>query len=361
MSPVKCLPVDYGMTSHMSTGLSSGIDAFSFEPGANNTTNCPAQPKPRKFFKSRATEDVTKTTTNVQNPSLLSNCVDYPLNHGEILSGANLYPAVSGGVGYLSPTYTSPTSKVTTKRGRGRPKGTRTASPRGSSTTTSYKPNAARGATPRGRRRVKSNRSVRGQQSGGRGKRKRAKWEGESESEEEEEEEEAVSSELEEPVASAKEAEPDEEEEEENQEYRDENQEDEEENQEDEELESKNGLDCLDNSREECKPPIKLRIIRRNDTNAFVSKVGTEPDNVTSDFVTPPVTDLPKQEFSKSLECTNKFDVTIHPENERALSPEVPIKKESPEHYPVMEVSVSKNNCDVVVVCSSKYICIYFF
>lgn len=349
MSPVKCLPVDYGVTSHTSTGLSSGIDAFNFEPGANSTTNCPAQPKPRKFFKSRATEDVTKATANVQNPSILTSCVDYPLNHGEILSGANLYPAVSGGVGYLSPTYTSPTSKLTTKRGRGRPKGTRTTSPRGSSTATSYKPNAARGATPRGRRRVKSNRSVRGQQAGGRGKRKRAKWEGESESEEEEEEEEAVSSELEEPIASAKEVEPEEEEE---------NQEDEEENQEDEELESKNGLDCLDSSKEECKPPIKLRIIRRNDTNAFVSKVGTETDNVTNDLMTPPVTDLPKQEIPKALECTNKIDVNVHAENERVISPEVPVKKESPEHYPAMEVSAAQKN---YVVINCKLVNLIFF
>lgn len=351
MSPVKCLPVDYGMASHTSTGLNSGVDAFSFDPGANSTTNCPVQPKPRKFFKSRAAEDVTKTTSNVQNASLLSNCVDYPLNHGEILSGANLYPAVSGGVGYLSPTYTSPTSKVTLKRGRGRPKGTRTTSPRGSSTAASYKPNSARGATPRGRRRVKSNRSVRGQQSGGRGKRKRAKWEGESESEEEEEED-AASSELEEPVLSAREVEPDDEEE--NQEDKEEIQQDEEENQEDEELESKNGLDCLSNSKEECKPPIKLRIIRRNDTNAFVSKVGTETDNVSSEIITTPVTDMTKQEISKSLERTNKNDVNMIAEKERTISPEAPIKRESPEHYPTMEVSLPQSS--VFINCICQYI-----
>ena len=333
---MKCLPVDYG--SHTSTGLNSGVDAFSFEPGANSTTNCPAQPKPRKFFKSRAAEDVTKSTSNVQNASLLSNCADYPLNHGEILSGTNLYPAVSGGVGYLSPTYTSPTSKLTTKRGRGRPKGTRTTSPRGSSTTSSYKPNSTRGVTTRGRRRVKSNRSVRGQQSSARGKRKRAKWEGESESEDEEEE---VSSELEEPVLSAREAEPDDEGE--NHEDKDENQEDEEENQEDEELGSKNGLNCLDNIKEECKPPIKLRIIRRNDTNAFVSKVGTETDKVSSVIITPFVTDMTKQEISKSLERTNKNDVDMLVEKEKAIYPEVPTKRESPEHCPTIDVSAHPN------------------
>lgn len=321
MSPVKCLPVEYGLTSHTSTALNTGLDAFNFEPGVNTTTNCTAQPKPRKFFKSRAVEDVTKNTSNVQNSSQSSNFVDYPSNHGEILGSANFYPASSGGVGYLSPTYTSPTSKTTTKRGRGRPKGARVTSPRGSAVATSYKPNPGRGVAPRGRRRVKNNRSVRGQQSGGRGKRKRAKWEGESESEGEEEEEEeeaeaeAANSELEEPLTLVRETDLDEKE---------------------EKLERNNGVDSLNDSKEECKPPIKLRIIRRNDTNAFVSKVGTEPDKETSEIVTPPVIEMPKEEVSLPVECPEKV-VDVPTEEKMAISPEVPIKRESPEHCPSIE------------------------
>lgn len=321
MSPVKCLPVDYGMGTQTSTVLNSGIDAFSFDPGVNSTASCPAQPKPRKFFKSRATEDVTKNSSNVQNSSLHPSCVDFPLNHGEIQSGANLYPAVSGGVGYLSPTYTSPTLKTSTKRGRGRPKGTRITSPRGSATAT-YKPNPGRGGTARGRRRAKGNRTGRGQQSGGRGKRKRPQWEGESESEEEDE---AVSSELEEPTASAVEAE--------------------EEEQESEELENKNGEEYCDEieSKEEPKPPIKLRIIRRNDTNAFVSKVGSEPESVESDSLsTTPTTEISKQESLEMLESEDK-DVDLQPaptEPETPTASQFSNKTESPEHHSSIEVGL---------------------
>ncbi|XP_059351201.1 protein wings apart-like isoform X2 [Daphnia carinata] len=322
MSPIKCIPVEYGLASHTSTALNTGLDAFNFETGVNTTTNCTAQPKPRKFFKSRAVEDVTKNPSNVQNSSQSSNCIDYPSNHGEILGNTNFYPASSGGVGYLSPTYTSPTSKITTKRGRGRPKGARVSSPRGSAAVTSYKPNPGRGVAPRGRRRVKNNRSVRGQQSSGRGKRKRAKWEGESESEEEEveEEEDAANSELEEPLTLVREA----------------DLEEEEEIQEEEKMERNNGVENLNDSKEECKPPIKLRIIRRNDTNAFVSKVGTEADKVTSEIATPPVIEMPKEEVSLPVECPEKvFNVPV--EEKMAISPEVPTKRESPEHCPSIE------------------------
>ena len=321
MSPVKCLPLDYGIVNQPSSVLNSGIDAFSFESGANSNSasSCPTQPKPRKFFKSRATEDATKNSSGVQNASQLSSCVDYPPNIGEIHSGANLYPAASGGVGYLSPNYTSPTSKTPTKRGRGRPKGTRTASPRGSTTAT-YKPSPAKSTTSRGRRgRAKSGRSVRGQQSSGRGKRKRPEWEGESESEEEEE---AVNSELEEPIASVAEADVEEEEDDQI-----------------EEIESKNGTENCEEveSKEEPKPPIKLRIIRRNDTNAFVSKVGTGPDDVKSELVsTTPVIEMSTKEIPKVFESSKHVDVPIPHEN--PATPELPPKKESPEHYPSIEV-----------------------
>ncbi len=330
MSPVKCLPIDYGIGNQTSTVLSSTVDAFSFETGTNSTTTttCPTQPKPRKFFKSRATEDATKNSSNVQNASQISSLADYPSNLGEIHSGANLYSAASGGVGYLSPTYASPSSKIPPKRGRGRPKGTRTTSPRGSTTTT-YKPSPARGATSRGRRgRAKTGRSIRGQPSSARGKRKRPQWEGESESEEEEEEEEeAASSELEEPEAPVPEADPEEEE------------------QADEE-EGKNGMEEEEEeetqSKEEPKPPIKLRIIRRNDTNAFVSKVGTGPENVQNakaELVsTIPLTDVSKEEIPKVLDSSNKH-VGMPTEQEMPITPELIAKRDSPEHYPSMQVS----------------------
>jgi hypothetical protein len=74
--------------------------------------------------------------------------------------------------------------------------------------------------------------------------------------------------------------------------------------------------------------------------------------------MTPPVTDLPKQEIPKALECTNKIDVNVHAENERVISPEVPVKKESPEHYPAMEVSAAQKN---YVVINCKLVNLIFF
>lgn len=326
MSPVKCFPSDFGVSPQNSSGLNSGINAFSFENATNSTATCSTQPKPRKFFKSRAAEDPTKNTSSYQNSSLHSSCVDFPLNHGEVHSGANIYPATSSGVGYLSPpAYTSPTSKLTTKRGRGRPKGTRTTCPRGPTTAT-YKPSPGRGATTRGRRRAKGNRTIRGHQSVGRGKRKRSQWENESESEEEEE---TASSELEEPAASLGEIGLYEEEE-----------------QETEEQENKNGAESFDEleSKEEPKPPIKLRIIRRNDTDAFVSKVDSESNNVTDEMLSDtPATVFSNQLSPKMLEHFDK-DADIQPilsEQDTSISQQLPIKRESPvEQYTTIEVSL---------------------
>jgi hypothetical protein len=59
-------------------------------------------------------------------------------------------------------------------------------------------------------------------------------------------------------------------------------------------------------------------------------------------MITSPVTDMTKQEISKSLERTNKNDVSMVVEKEMAISPEVPAKSESTEHYPTVEVSVQK-------------------
>nr|CAG4646816.1 EOG090X017M [Megafenestra aurita] len=218
--------------------------------------------------------------------------------------------------------YTSPTSKLTTKRGRGRPKGTRTTCPRGPTTAT-YKPSPGRGATTRGRRRAKGNRTIRGHQSVGRGKRKRSQWENESESEEEEE---TASSELEEPAASLGEIGLYEEEE-----------------QETEEQENKNGAESFDEleSKEEPKPPIKLRIIRRNDTDAFVSKVDSESNNVTDEMLSDtPATVFSNQLSPKMLEHFDK-DADIQPilsEQDTSISQQLPIKRESPvEQYTTIE------------------------
>ena len=197
---------------------------------------------------------------------------DYQVNHAKYSPSSNLY-AAAGSVGYISPEYESPSSKTQVKRGRGRPRGSRNTSPRGSAPST-IKSATGRGG-PRGRRR--SNRAVRGQHGIGRGKRKRPEWE-ESESEEE-----VLSSEPEElehfEPSQATNAEPMEQEVEEEEEGEVEGEEEEgegetEEGQEEEEENSEDPFEQKDF--EEPKPPIKLRIIRRNDTNAFVSKVGIE-------------------------------------------------------------------------------------
>lgn len=180
-SPVKCFQSDYVSTNAQVSN--SANNAYSFEAKSEGSTeNIPLQPKPRKFFKSRATEDSSKAVVSGSNASrgvkgtaVLSNSFpDYHLNNAEFSSSSSVY-AGSGNVGYISPTYSSSTSKSPAKRGRGRPKGSRTTSPRGSS-----KASTGRG-TSRGRRRA--GRSVRGQQGAGRGKRKRQEWE-QSESEE---------------------------------------------------------------------------------------------------------------------------------------------------------------------------------
>lgn len=323
MSPVKCLPVDYGMPNQISTVMNSSLDAFSFDSGANSGATIPSVPRPRKFFKSRATEDVAKNPASLSSSSSLqlSNCVDYPLNQGEVHSGANF----GGGIGYLSPTYTSPTAKTPAKRGRGRPKGTKTVSPRG---VASNRTNSARGATTgRGRRRGRNNRTVRGQ-AGGRGKRKRPQWEGESEEEEEpeqepeeedepeqeeEQEEETAGSELDEPMVSA--VDPDEEEQAGTDDFL-----------------NKNGSDGVDGIKEEAKPPIKLRIIRRNDTDAFVSKVDSVPDDGSAEMAA----------ASPDHPSTDPVEEQPHPvESEMCTAPpQYPAKEEySPPHHSPVQVS----------------------
>lgn len=316
MSPVKCLPVDYGVMTHASSVLHSGADAFSFDSGTNSA-NCPAQLKPRKFFKSRAADDVAKPSSNIQNASSLPNCVEYPSNI-EVCGSTNLFPGSSGNVGYLSTSYTSPSAK-TTKRGRGRPKGTRTSSPRGT-TSVVAKSNPGRSTTTRGRRRAKGNRSIRGQPSG-RGKRKRPQWEGESE------EEESASSEMDEPTATV-EVDP----------------EQEDDNGVHEQIEKKNGTESDEvECKEEPKPPIKLRIIRRNDTNAFVSEVDTEADrNATSELISSPCVDASNKEVPLTLNCQLK-DIDIKqepPKEETSIPMETAINiKSDPICSPNLEVS----------------------
>lgn len=266
VSPVKCLPGDYGASNLITTPavLSSGNDAFSFEAGINSATvsAAPLQPKPRKFFKSRGSDDLAKGAASSQNASVNSNAyTDYPTRQTDNVGSENLnlYASTAGNVGYISPTYSSPANKASGKRGRGRPRGSRSsASPRRSTTGVVPKPASTRG-TSRGKRRNKTNRSVRGQHGAGRAKRKRAQWE-ESESEEEEE---AASSEMEEPEEELGEAV-------ENEPVDEENDNDEEE----EETWEHNGAERYPEE-DKPKPPIKL-IIRRNDAAAFVSKVESQ-------------------------------------------------------------------------------------
>jgi hypothetical protein len=52
---------------------------------------------------------------------------------------------------------------------------------------------------------------------------------------------------------------------------------------------------------------------------------------------------MTKQEISKLLERTNKNDVDMLVEKEKAISPEVPTKRESPEHCPTIDVSTHPN------------------
>jgi len=297
--------VDYGSSNSNTPVIAphhSGVDTFSFESGGGNSlaTNSPVQPRPRKFFKSRGTEDTSKNVavTASSNSSVgLNSYSEYPISHhSENLGGENLYTGGASSVGYISPSYTSPTAKAPGKRGRGRPRGSRSsASPR-RATTATQKTTPARGA-PRGRRRGRGNRSVRGQQGAGRGKRKRAQWE-ESESEEE-----AVSSDLDEPdeepelTAPIEPADEDQD---------DDGQEDEEEEEEAEEdaIENKNGHGAEE---EPPKPPIKLRIVmnRRNDTAPFVTKVGNEPAEEAQNEIAPldPTSSPLREEVSIPSQC----------------------------------------------------------
>ena len=293
------------------------MDAFSFESGGQ--ANCPVQPKPRKFFKSRATEDTSKNPQSVQNPSIIaSSYVDFSLNHTDHL-GSGL-PSVAGSVGYLSPTYKTPANKIPLKRGRGRPKGSRNTSPRSTAVNTYTKAvgvTPGRGA-PRGRRRSKGNRTIRGQQASGRGKRRRPEWE-QSESEQEEEEEPLSSDDVdeqEEPASQAVEEEEDleEKEGEENKNGDTEHYADEEDNKEE-----------LKPSEIAKPPPIKLRIIRQNDTNAFVSKVGTGSVHSNSESNLPIAEEIPQ---------TSNKEVIIEPIKQEIISekavPEIIEEKTDP-------------------------------
>jgi len=282
-SPVKCFQSDYVNTnSQIPNSGSSANSAYSFESKSEGSTeNVPALPKPRKFFKSRATEDSSKAVASggsasrsVKGSAALSNSFpDYHMNNTEFSSSSNVY-AASGNVGYISPTYSASSSKSPAKRGRGRPRGSRTTSPRGS--LGSSKPVTTRGAS-RGRRR--SGRSVRGQQGAGRGKRKRQEWE-QSESEED-----VVSSEPEDFEPKPSYSYPAEQVMEEAEEEEEEEEEDEEEENGDEHLTEMNETSV----EEPPKPPIKLRIIRRNDSDGFVSKVGSDAtENDPGKIDTPP-------------------------------------------------------------------------
>jgi len=325
LSPVKCMPGDYGFSSTTASSIGSGIDAFNFESGvtSGSVANCPTQPKPRKFFKSRATEDTSKNASSVQNPSSHS-YVDFPMITSDNIT-SNIHAAAS--VGYLSPPSKTLMNKTPPKRGRGRPRGSRNTSPRSSAVNT-YKPaavNPGRGA-PRGRRRSKGNRTIRGQQGSGRGKRRRAEWE-QSESEEED----AASSDGEDQeVKLPSHAEENVEEEEE------------EEEEEDEELSNKNGSEqCVEEEEnkpeEEPKPPIKLRIIRQNDTNAFVSKVGTGSVHSNSDSNSP----MADEVCETVLPTPSNEVVSLQSENHEEVTAKV-ISEDSEEkdshHIPCVQV-----------------------
>lgn len=339
--------MEYGSAGVLTPGLLSGGgvgDAFSFESGSGTNSQPPngaAIPKPRKFFKSRGAEDTGKNATGTtQHSSLNQNLYsDCSALHSENPGGEFPYSAAgASSVGYSSPTYTAPVSKAQGKRGRGRPRGSRSSTSPRRSAATAIKPSPARGA-PRGRRRGKGSRAARGQPGSGRSKRKRAQWE-ESETEEEEE---ALSSEQ------------DEQEEEaavENQSYpvhseeigRDEPEDDdnEEEDEEEEEQEKSHAVKTDEEKEQPAMPPIKLRIIRRNDTTAFVSKVGMEATNVESESISidPPVsTQRESMSADKDEVSTNGM-----PESQPATEmmppiPEAMDVKESPAEQSPPEVN----------------------
>lgn len=322
LSPVKCVPGEYGFSHTTASSLSSGIDAFNFESGINSgsAVNGPTQPKPRKFFKSRATEDTSKNSISVQNPSSHS-YGDFPMITSDNVA-SSIHATAS--VGYFSPSSKTSMNKTPPKRGRGRPKGSRNTSPRSSAVNT-YKPaavNPGRGAS-RGRRRSKGNRTVRGQQVSGRGKRRRPEWE-QSESEEEDaassdgdEQEEQPTSQVEENV-------------------------EEEEEEDEEELSNKNGSEhCADEeeNKKEPKPPIKLRIIRQNDTNAFVSKVGTGSVHSNSNSNSP----IADEVSEAVLQTTSNEIVSLQSEKTEDVKAKV-ISEDTEEknlhHIPSVEVTL---------------------
>ena len=292
ISPVKCLQTDYSNVKNPPSG--GAADPFGFDStfegstvvNSTTATVVPTQPKPRKFFKSRGSEDTAKNTsvaqTFAQTPSeSVFSTLPTNVRNTENLYG-NSYSSNTTAA-YSSPTTYSPQSK-TGKRGRGRPRGSKNTSPRSAalgrqaaSTST-----VTRGSRGRGRR-GKGGRPARGS-GAGRGKRKRQEWE-ESESEdqgpssEEEMEEEEID-------YGAQQFQPQQPTWEDEGAAADDDAEEEEDAAVETEADVDEGVQDEKNGHKEeeepFKPPIKLRIIRRNDTNAFVSKVQAE-DSVSSD------------------------------------------------------------------------------
>lgn len=285
MSPVKCGQNDFSSNSFPLLQPRSS-DPFGFELSCDNAANPPSvtapatQAKPRKFFKSRASEETITKTEITHQPLPPVPFVDHTMFVEPLLP--------------LS-TYSPPSllTSQNSRRARGRPRGSRNLGPNKSASPSSSSPAKATGAAGptrgagRGRQRSRSSRLVRGQTGGsGRGKRKRHQWE-ESEDEEdhvssEEEEEEEM---LEHPQLQMEQVHDHSQLEqvkvrvEETMEMDGED-EDGVLSPEDavwplDEAVSNNGWQDSGAVAEDAeeKRPIKLRIIRRNDTDAFVSKV----------------------------------------------------------------------------------------
>nr|CAG4640633.1 EOG090X017M [Eulimnadia texana] len=218
----------------LSTSPLESKDPFSLDIADQAVTV--QQPKPKKFFKSRANEDSNKLVSKpISSLGVSVALVDQRTTADELESSpvslkTRAYPGASPG-----------------KRGRGRPRGSRGGLSRSSSHSPVSKSSSARGS-PRRRGRPPGTRGSRGASGAGRGKKKKQPWE-DSDSEEAEsaEEDELYNSNVQEEEDAASE---------------------EEEMPKDEPLSTDHSPDDLD-----CKKPIKLKLIRRSDSDGFVTRV----------------------------------------------------------------------------------------